>query len=102
MTFNGCGQHLNVVRKHISKYPLEVCDYVTTLVNGEFYRICPKRCFDDTVLLDFDGYKFKAPIGYDEWLRVLYGDDYMTPPPKDKQEVHNIEAYWVGKSEKSN
>ena len=83
------------IRKHIKKHPIETCDYVTTLVNGEFYRICPKRCFDDFVVLEFEGYEFKAPIGYAEWLRVLYGDDYMTPPPKDKQEVHNIEAYWI-------
>ena len=46
-------------------------------------------------MLEFEGYKFKAPIGYDEWLRVLYGDDYMTPPPIDQQDVHNIDAYWI-------
>ena len=82
------------IKKHIKKYPIEICDYVTTLVNGEFYRICPKKCFDSTEELDFEGYKFKVPVGYDEWLRVLYGDDYMTPPPQDGQTVHNIEAYW--------
>ena len=82
------------IKQYVKKNPIETCDYVTTLVNGEFYRMCPKKCFDDTVKLDFEGIKFNAPIDYDEWLRVLYGDDYMTPPEKDKRGIHAVEAYW--------
>ncbi len=83
-----------MIQKHNRKHPLAECDYVTTLVNGEFYRISPRKCFDERILLDFEGYTFWAPAGYDEWLKILYGDNYMTPPPKEKQEVHNIIAEW--------
>lgn len=82
------------IRRYAKKHPLETCEYVTTLVNGEYYRICRKACFEERVLLDFEGERFYGPKGYDEWLRVLYGDDYMTPPPPEKQMVHNIIAFW--------
>ena len=40
--------------------------------------------FDSTVLLDFEGYQFKAMRGYDNVLRSAYGD-YMQLPPEDKR-----------------
>lgn len=83
-----------LIKKYAKKYPLQDCEYTNTLVNGEFYRICHRTCFDERVLLDFEGEKFYAPKGYDEWLRVLYGDDYMIPPPPEKQQVHNVIAEW--------
>ncbi len=83
-----------MIQKHNKKYPLESCEYVTTLVNGEYYRICPKACFDNRIILDFEGERFYAPAGYDEWLRILYGDNYMELPPEEKREVHNITAEW--------
>lgn len=49
-----------------------------------------KRVYADKVLLDFNGYKFYGPIGYDEYLTNLYGD-YMTPPPPKERQTHNIE-----------
>lgn len=82
------------IRRYARKHPLEACEYANTLVNGEYYRICHRNCFDERVLLDFEGEKFYGPKGYDEWLRVLYGDDYMTPPPKEKQHVHDIIVTW--------
>ena len=75
-------------------HPFAKCGYVTTLVNGEFYRIAPKKCFEERVLLEMEGRIFYAPAGFDEWLRILYGKDYMTPPPKNKQCVHNVIASW--------
>ena len=44
--------------------------------------------------MDFEDKKFYGPKGYDEWLRVLYGDDYMTPPSPEKQGVHDIVVTW--------
>lgn len=83
-----------LIRKYEKKHPLQDCEYANTLVNGEFYRICHRSCFDERILLDFEGEKFYGPKGYDEWLRVLYGNDYMTPPPPEKQQVHNVIAEW--------
>ncbi len=83
-----------MIQKHNRKYPLEKCEYVTTLVNGEYYRISPRACFDERILLEFEGEQFYAPAGYDTWLRILYGDNYMELPPEEKRRIHNIEAEW--------
>ena len=45
----------------------------------------PIGCFDKTVDLLFENEYFKCPQGYDEILRLYYGD-YMTLPPEDKRE----------------
>lgn len=82
------------IKKVNKKYPYDTCKYVVTLSNGEFYRICLKEYFEDYVLEKFEGYSFRIPIGYDGWLKVLYGENYMIPPPKEKQEVHEVEMYW--------
>lgn len=44
-----------------------------------------RRWMDETCELEFEGHMFIAPRDYDGYLRHLYGDDYMTPPPADKQ-----------------
>ena len=82
------------IKWYAKRHPLESCEFANTLVNGEFNRICHRNCFDDRILMDFEGKMFYGPKGYDEWLRVLYGDDYMTPPPPEKQVVHNIDVTW--------
>lgn len=70
------------------------CKYVTTLVNGEYHRRCDKNCFSERVLCEFEGRQFYIPKGYDKWLRVLYGDNYMQLPPIEKREVHNVTVEW--------
>jgi len=44
--------------------------------------------FKNSVEVDFEGKKYPAPEGYDEYLRSLYGD-YEADPPKDKQVSHH-------------
>jgi lipopolysaccharide cholinephosphotransferase len=36
----------------------------------------------------FEGHKFNAPKDLDKYLRLFYGDDYMTLPPKSKRKTH--------------
>ena len=53
-----------------------------------------RSVFDSFVDLDFEGRKYKAPVGYDTWLKAFYGD-YMQLPPEDKRvSEHNFKAFY--------
>jgi len=49
---------------------------------------CSKEIFNSFIDGEFEGKKFKVPIGYDKWLTSFYGD-YMKIPPKEKQISHH-------------
>ncbi len=50
--------------------------------------IIPAEAFSDSIEIEFEGEKFPAPVGYDEYLTCLYGD-YLPEPPKEKQKTHH-------------
>lgn len=47
-----------------------------------------KKVFCDNIILEFEGERFPAPIGYADFLTDVYGD-YMKLPPLDKRETHH-------------
>lgn len=51
-------------------------------------EIIPAQVFASMVEVDFQGGKFPAPVGYDVYLRCLYGD-YQQDPPLEKQKTHH-------------
>ena len=60
----------------------------------DYLHLFEKELFEEAVLVDFEGLKFKAPKGYDTILTKLYGD-YMTPPPKEEQTTHHSNnTFW--------
>ncbi|RHV69951.1 MULTISPECIES: LicD family protein [Clostridia] len=48
----------------------------------------PRRCLVNSVDLEFEGTKFMSMSGYDEVLKMAYGD-YMKLPPENQRESHN-------------
>lgn len=46
---------------------------------------------------EFEGEFFPGPANADACLRQCYGNDYMTPPPEDKREVHSYIELDFGK-----
>ena len=73
------------------KLPFENADYVAHVPTSKRYRF-PKKLFDDTVDVSFEGELFKAPHDYDAYLSILYGN-YMCLPPIDERVSHNIQAF---------
>ena len=51
-------------------------------------EIIPAEVFAGTVDVEFEGEIFPAPVGYDKYLRSLYGD-YRKDPPLEKQKTHH-------------
>ena len=52
----------------------------------------PKSIFEKSVKLNFEGMKVNAPVGYDEYLSIAFGD-YMTPPPIEEQVIKHLPAF---------
>lgn len=53
-----------------------------------------KSVYDSYIYVDFEGRKYRAPIGYDTWLRSVYGDYMQLPPIEDRVTHHTFEAWW--------
>ena len=49
--------------------------------------------FNSFILVDFEGKKYKAPVGYDIWLRAFYGDYMILPPEEQRVSHHNFVAF---------
>lgn len=58
-------------------------------------EIIPAKVFSDTEVVEFEGEKFNAPIGYDAYLRSLYGDYEKDPPPEKQKSHHRYTAYRI-------
>lgn len=53
-----------------------------------------KSIFKETIYVKFGEGRYPIPRRYDEFLRVEYGDDYMTPPPPNDRQTHELNARW--------
>lgn len=69
-----------------------------TLTNTGFNGIkefLPKSLFEDTIFVDFEGHKFRAPKYYDMMLSSIYGN-YMELPPIEKRiSHHENNCFWI-------
>ena len=53
-----------------------------------------KSVFNSDVYQEFEGHKYRVPVGYDTWLRSIYGDYMQLPPVEHRVTHHTFEAYW--------
>ena len=72
--------------KKMTKYNIEDCDKITELCTRYEYmkNEYPKELFESAVYKEFEGELMPIPKGYDEYLKMAFGN-YMELPPKDKQ-----------------
>lgn len=93
----GSGYYLKKIMKASNKPAQKGSAYVgckTWCVYGA-RGIHRAEVFADSVEIEFEGEKFPAPIGWDEYLTDLYGD-YLPEPPKEKQKTHHsFKAYRI-------
>ncbi|MDP4119535.1 MAG: LicD family protein [Bacillota bacterium] len=76
--------------KQMSKYPIDECEYITEICAGPQYMMneYPKHIFKSAVYKTFEGYEMPIPVGYDEYLKIAFGD-YMELPPEEKRKPHH-------------
>ena len=53
-----------------------------------------KSVFDSDIYQDFEGHRYRVPVGYDIWLRSVYGDYMQLPPEEHRVTHHTFEAWW--------
>jgi lipopolysaccharide cholinephosphotransferase len=72
-----CKQYQGIECDTVSKLPL----YLRTakFKDGKKIHLFNKHWYDETVLLQFDGWKIPCPYNYDAVLRSMYGNNYMKP-----------------------
>ena len=59
-----------------------------------------KSVFASDIYQEFEGRKYRIPIGYDTWLRSIYGDYMQLPPEEDRVTHHTFEAWWKEDTQK--
>ena len=78
------------------RYDFDKAEYVGVI--GTQYRekdIVSRAVFEKTDRMPFEDIEVNVPVGYEEYLRNLYGLNWMEIPNESKRKVHNLEAYWI-------
>lgn len=52
-----------------------------------------KNIFKEMVDAEFEGQRYKIPSGYDEYLKIFYGDYMILPPIEKRVSNHSFQAY---------
>lgn len=60
---------------------------------GEMYK---REMFCEMATMSFEGREFPVCKGMDEYMRILYGDNYMVIPPVEKREKHMCWVFDLG------
>lgn len=88
-SYKWCFKHIDkIAKKHIDNKDSKYVAHAVTYAKGE-REIVEREWFFDAVDLEFEGKLYKAPVGYDSYLRRLFGD-YMQMPPKEQQVSHHF------------
>ena len=76
--------------REMTQYRIEDCEKITELVTGPRYmqNEFPKEIFASAVMVPFEDTEMPIPVGYDTYLRTVFGD-YMQLPPEDQRRPHH-------------
>lgn len=83
------------IEKILRKHPYAKSEYCGFFAGGYYGKkeIMKKEVFASSVPVDFEGHIFKAPVGYDTYLKKLYGNYMQPPPPEKRKSHHDFKAY---------
>lgn len=72
--------------RHMTKYPISECDYVTELCVRYNYMVneYPKEIFASAVYKEFEGEMLPVPVGCETYLQMAFGN-YMELPPEEER-----------------
>lgn len=75
-----------LAEKKMTKYPISDATGITELCSGPGYmkNWYPKEAFDKAIFKPFGDTTMPIPVGYDDYLRIAFGD-YMKLPSEEKR-----------------
>lgn len=96
LKFIGKNRIIKFINERSMKYNFKTSKYVAVSVvpyYGNKERVV-KSNFIQQIKVEFEGYFFDAPFGYDEYLTNHYGDYLKLPPEEKRVSHHKYKAYW--------
>lgn len=79
-----------MAEKKMTKYKIKECKGITELCSGPGYmkNWYPREAFAKAVYRPFEDTQMPIPVGYDDYLKIAFGD-YMQMPPEEKRVGHH-------------
>lgn len=78
--------------------PIKDSNYIVSTYGMRGVKeIIEADAFSKTIPLPFEGKLYNAPIGYDQYLKQMYGD-YMKLPPKEQQVMPHEQKVYIDES----
>lgn len=79
------------------RYDFDKCEYVAVSMAIHYWdrEIIQKSCMDRPAMLRFEDRSFPVPVGYDTYLRNLYGDYMQIPPDAAEKGYSHLEGWEV-------
>lgn len=76
--------------KRMTRYSFDESEYVAEFCAGFYFmrKKYPRRIYDGVVEAEFEGEKFFIMKGFDEYLRIPFGE-YMELPPEEERIPHH-------------
>lgn len=90
VNYKACLRHMNAVLMSCP-FESETSDVINFLAAYGFDEIFPREAFGSGRDYDFEGRRLCGPEDYTTVCTIIYGPNYMTPPPENDRNKHHAE-----------
>ncbi|MGN0629846.1 MAG: phosphorylcholine transferase LicD [Ruminococcus sp.] len=92
-----------MIDKTVHKYDFNKSKFIgATLTHNRFKDRLPRKNYEPHCMIEFENLEVRTTAMYKEHLEMLYGPNYMTPPPDGKKNSGHIIKAWIVKAEDVN
>lgn len=90
-------QHLqDQLNMWLTKYNNQTSEYVFGIGPIPYGTgIVHRECFEQFILMKFEDDEFAVPVGYDQYLKDLYGEYWVLPPEDERENKHKIVEIYI-------
>lgn len=93
-TINSLIVNISECAQRFSEVETDYCG-ITSISHYGIKEMNPKTNYSTAVNVLFENQYYPAPVGFADYLKRLYGDNYMQLPPVESRQTHHIyKAYW--------